>query len=389
MYRLTPEQQAIADRAAALADEKIAPFAAEVDEKGRFPSESMTALAEAGFWGLLIPEELGGMGQGPRTMVAVVDQIAQRCGSTAMVFMMHLSGTATYLADPVRFATQLRAAAEGRHLSTLAFSEKGSRSHFWVPVSQAKRTSDPDVVTLSAEKSWVTSAGIADGMVVSCQAAEGEGIEAGSAAVFVVMKSDPGVSVTGGWSSLGMRGNQSNPMTLQDVSLKLSERLIGEDGKGLDVMLGKSLPIFQLCQGAIGVGLCEAAFSATQGHLTGQKFQYSGSSLADLPNLRARLTDIRVRTDQARAYLSAVVDKVESGAADAVLYVLAAKISSGESAVHTTDVAMRACGGAAFSKHLGLERVFRDARAAVVMAPTTDALHDFVGRALCGMPLFG
>lgn len=389
MYRLNPDQQALADRAAALADEHIAPFAAEVDDQGRFPKEALAALGEAGFMGLLIPAEFGGLGQGPRVLAAVVDALAQRCASTAMIYMMHQSGIATYLAEPEKFAAPLRAAAAGRHLSTLAFSEKGSRSHFWAPVSRAVRAGGRDTVELSAEKSWVTSAGIADGMVVSCQAAEGDGVEPGSASVLLVLKDDPGVFVSGSWSALGMRGNQSSPMTLSGVRLNLSERLIGENGKGMDIMLGKALPIFQLCQGAIGVGLAEAAFAATRNHLTGQGFQYTGAKLSDLPNLRARLTDIRIATDKARAYLAAVVDKMESGAPDTMLHVLAVKVSSAETAVHCADVAMRACGGAAFSRHLGLERTFRDARAAVVMAPTTDALHDFVGRALCGMPLFG
>jgi alkylation response protein AidB-like acyl-CoA dehydrogenase len=72
-----------------------------------------------------------------------------------------------------------------------------------------------------------------------------------------------------------------------------------------------------------------------------------------------------------------------------MLGLLAVKASSAETAIQTTDLAMRSCGGAAFSRHLGLERVFRDARAAVVMSPTTDHLREFIGRTLCGMPMFG
>lgn len=72
-----------------------------------------------------------------------------------------------------------------------------------------------------------------------------------------------------------------------------------------------------------------------------------------------------------------------------MLHLLALKANATEAAVSSSDLAMRACGGAAFSKHLGLERVFRDSRAAIVMAPTTDHLHEFIGRLLCGMDLFG
>lgn len=384
MYRLTAEQEAIVAKARAIATGIIAADAADVDAQGRFPAEGMRALAEAGLWGLLVPGELGGLGQGLRTLAAVVDEIAQRCASTAMIFMMHNCGVNCYLADPVKFETELRAAAAGQHLSTLAFSEKGSRSQFWAPVSRAVAGSSGSGVTLSADKSWVTSAGIADGIVSSCGSASGTG-----PSVYLVKKDDPGLTISGGWNSLGMRGNQSNPMTLTEVALENATRLIGVDGKGDDIMLGKALPVFQICQGAIGVGIAEAAFAATQKHLTAHGFEHTGTKLMDLPNLRARLAAIRIETDKARAYLAAVLDKLESGAADAMLHVLAVKSSSAETAVHVTDVAMRACGGAAFSKHLGIERAFRDARAAVVMAPTTDHLLEFIGRVHVGLPLFG
>ncbi|MES2467770.1 MAG: acyl-CoA dehydrogenase family protein [Verrucomicrobiota bacterium] len=382
MYRLTSEQQHIVARAASLAETVIAGHAAEVDEKGRFPAESLQALAEAGLSGLLVPVELGGLGQSLRVLAAVVDTVAQHCASTAMIFMMHQCGVNCYLANPGRFEAVLRDCAAGRHLSTLAFSEKGSRSQFWAPVSRAVAAADG--VTLSAEKSWVTSAGHADGIVASCVAADGSGVS-----VFLVAKEDAGLTISGGWNSLGMRGNQSNPMTLTDVELNRAERLIGEDGQGADIMLGKALPVFQICQGAIGVGLAEAACQAAQRHITSEGFEHTGTKLSDLPNLRANLAEMRMATDTARAYLAAVLDKMESGAPDTMRHVLAVKAVSGETAVRVTDLALRTCGGAAFSKHLGLERVFRDARAAIVMAPTTDHLREFIGRTLVGLPLFG
>jgi alkylation response protein AidB-like acyl-CoA dehydrogenase len=97
---------------------------------------------------------------------------------------------------------------------------------------------------------------------------------------------------------------------------------------------------------------------------------------------------MRLMTDCARAHLATTLDAVEAGGAEAQQLVLEIKASATETAVAVTDVAMRACGGAAFSRQLGLERQFRDARAAVVMAPTTDQAYEFLGRVLCGMSLF-
>ena len=97
---------------------------------------------------------------------------------------------------------------------------------------------------------------------------------------------------------------------------------------------------------------------------------------------------MRIRTDQARAHLVATLDAVEGGSDAAQLLVLESKTVGAEAAIDVTDKGMRACGGAAFSKHLGVERYFRDARAAAVMAPTSDVAYEFIGRALCGMELF-
>ncbi|MEZ4752410.1 MAG: acyl-CoA dehydrogenase family protein [Bdellovibrionota bacterium] len=134
-------------------------------------------------------------------------------------------------------------------------------------------------------------------------------------------------------------------------------------------------------------GLCRAAIGATSSHLTGTGFD-SGSKLRDLPNLRARLAQMSMRTERSRALLGLTVAMMEQPTPETPLYVLQSRLSALETAVEVTDLAMKACGGAAFSKHLGIERQFRDARAGWVMAPTVDHLEEFVGRALTGMELF-
>lgn len=382
-YRLNPEQLDLLNKLAQLADEKIAPHAAEVDSEGRYPSEAMRALADAGFWGLTVSQDHGGMGHGLRMTAAAVDTIAQRCASTAMVYLMHLCGVAAYNAAPDRASDQLRAAAAGNHLSTLAWSERGSRSHFWAPVSQA--AADGDDVILNGIKSWVTSAGQANGYVATSRAPGSDNPMA--ITLYLVTDADAGFRIEKPWDAMGMRGNASAPMVMEDLRLP-SARALTEDGAAMDVMMGQVLPTFALGNSAVSIGCCEAAVSATQAHLTGQSFAHIGTTLSGLPNLRERLAKMRLRTDQARSFLSSTLDALETGAPDAMIWVLGTKAQAADTALEVTDLGMRACGGAAFSKHLGLERVFRDARAMNVMAPTSDVLHDFVGKALCGMELF-
>lgn len=383
MYRLSEEEKAVVDKARELVASDVAPHAERVDAEGVFPDEAVGALGRTGYLGLTVPPEFGGMGQSLRVACAVLDEIAQACASTAMVYLMHLCGLSSYSAATDKTAAQLRAAAKGEHLSTLAWSERGSRSHFWAPVSQAVRSNGS--VKISADKSWVTSAGHADGYVVSTKWAEA--VQPMETMLYLVSGEDDGVSVAGPWDALGMRGNASAPMRLDEVEVG-TERELSPAGKGFETMLGVVLPWFQLGSAAIAIGIAEAAVKATQGHLTSSRFDHLDSRLADLPNLRARLAQMRIETDRARAHLVSTLDSVEDPGDTTQLLVLEIKTSAAETAVSVTDSAMRACGGAAFSKHLGVERFFRDARAAIVMAPTTDHAHDFIGRALCGMELF-
>lgn len=384
MYRLNDEQQRTVDTAAAVADRDLAPRAADVDRDAAFPKHSIAALGAHGLLGLNVPREHGGLGQGPRTAVAVIEALAQRCSSTAMIYLMHVCGVACYAAAADKTAPLLEAAAAGRHLSTLAFSETGSRSHFWAPVSRAIGSGN-GAVRISALKSFVTSAGHADGYVVSTLAAAAT--QPIGSSLYLVLKDDAGVAVSGAWRGLGLRGNASARMKFDNVAVNAG-RALTADGKGLDTMLGVVLPLFQTGSAAVGIGIAEAAVQSTIRHVTHARFEQSNSSLADLPTLRAQIARMRIETDRARAHLGAVLDALESPGPATQLMVLEAKASGTETAVAVTEMAMRTCGGAAFGGAHGIERLFRDARAPIVMAPTSDVAYEFIGRALCGMEVF-
>ena len=383
MYRLNDAQQRVVSEATAVAVANIGPEAARVDREGAFPESSIGALGQCGLLGLNVPVSCGGRGQGLRTIAAVLDVVGRHCSSTAMIYLMHLCGVACYAAAPDKTDPQLRAAAQGKHLSTLAFSETGSRSHFWAPVSRA--VAGNGGVHVSAHKSFVTAAGRADGYVVSTLApAATQPLES---SLYLVLRDDKGVRVSGTWKGVGMRGNASAPMTLENVALG-EARALSAPGKGLEMMLGVALPVFQIGSAAIAVGIAEAAVQATIGHLTHARFEETHDTLAQLPTLRARVAEMRVQTDRARAHLAAVLDSLESPGPETQLLVLEVKAVATEAAVSVTDSAMRACGGAAFGGAHGIERLFRDARAPIIMAPTTDQAYDFIGRALCGLELF-
>lgn len=153
-------------------------------------------------------------------------------------------------------------------------------------------------------------------------------------------------------------------------------------------MMGTVLPIFNLCMAAVSVGLMEAAISRTAVHASGQRYAHLDSTLADLPTIRAYIARMRTRADAARTLWLDTISALESGRDDAMLRLLECKAVASESALEVLSLAMRVCGGAAYRRDVGVERYFRDGQAAGVMAPTTDQLYDFIGKAACGLPLF-
>ncbi|GHF68531.1 alkylation response protein AidB-like acyl-CoA dehydrogenase [Amycolatopsis bartoniae] len=244
---------------ARIVEDVVAPQAARVDAKGVFSCAALGELAAAGILGLTVPAELGGGGRGLDAATDVVRTLSQACGSTAMVVTMHYAATAVLAATGREDV--LREIAQGRHLSTLAFSETGSRSHFWAPLSTA--TAEGDEVVLDAAKSWVTSAHHADSYV---------------------------------WSSRPLAAD--GPMSLWFVRTGVPG--LGP-GAGFDLALTAALPWFLLLNAAAGAGLMESVTAATAGHLTGTRLRHLGQSLAHQVPARAGLARMRIETDRTRA----------------------------------------------------------------------------------------
>jgi isovaleryl-CoA dehydrogenase len=358
----------------------VEPAATDVDVHGTFPRAAVTALGEAGLLGLLSAREVGGGGGTLGDAAQVVRRLASACGSTAMVMCMHYSAAAVI--EQHGSAEVRRALAASRHLSTLAFSETGSRSQFWAPLGTA--TVDGDEVVLNASKSWVTSAGEADSYVWTSRPAEA----GAGATLWLVPAQSAGLKVAAPFDGLGLRGNASSPVLGIDVRVPVSNRL-GDDGGGLDIALAVALPVFQILNASCSLGMMDAAITKAITHVTTARLEHLDQTLADQPVTRQHIARMKLHADAADALVSDAIEALASGRADAPLRMLESKAVAGDTALAVVDLAMRVGGGAAFRKDIGIERHFRDARASAVMAPTVDALQEFIGRALCGMPLFG
>ena len=358
----------------------IAPAAQATDRDGAFPRAAVTALGDAGLLGLISAPEVGGMGLGLPEAVQVLERIAKACPSTAMVVCMHYAGTTVlekFGSDAVR-----RDIAAGRHLTTLAWSDTGSRSHFWAPVGTARR--DGDDAILDGSKTMVTSACEADSYVWSTAPMAAAGVST----LWLVDSKAAGLSEAKFFDGMGLRGNRSSPIKANALRLPVS-CMLGADGAAFDTMIGTVLPVFATLIASCSIGIMDAVLEASCAHVSGSKLEHLGSSLADLPTIRAYIARAKIKADMARTLRDDTLAAMGAGRADTMLRVMQVKAAAAEAALEVTDTAMRVCGGAAFRKDVGIERYFRDARAASVMAPTSDVLYDFIGKAVCGMPVFG
>jgi len=273
-------QESYLDALKQVIDSVVAPGAAAVDADGAFPRAQLDALGAAGILALTVPAEYGGGGAGLREAAGAIRELGSVCGSTAMVAAMHYSAVAGLVAAADK--DTLVAIAAGTHLSTLAFSEVGSRSHFWAPMSSAVLSPDGATVRLDASKSWVTSAGQADSYVWSSRPLTGgavnggdDGAAAGPMTLWLVPADAAGLSAAGAFDGLGLRGNSSAPLTAGDLEVPLSA-MLGADGGGLDMALAAVLPYFLICSAAMSAGLIRRLATETAAHLQRTRLAHLG-----------------------------------------------------------------------------------------------------------------
>lgn len=367
----------------AVIERAVGPQAAEIDRTGAFPRDSVHALGEAGLLGLVSAPQVGGSGESLAAAAHVIEAVGARCPSTAMVVLVHYAAVAVieqHGPQDIR-----RKIARGEHLSSLALSEVGSLTQFWTPMGTAKAGND-DTVQLDARKSWVSSAGQADSYVWSSRPLAAEGAT-GAMTLWLVPSGAAGLRVAGKFDGLGLRGTASSPVSASGVVVPAAARL-GDDGAGLDIALATALRSFLVLNAALSLGIMESLVAEAAAHLARSRLQHLDQTLAEQPITRAAFGQLRSRTDSVRAFLRDTLAAVGTGRNDAMLRVLEVKAVAAEAAAEVADGVLRLCGGAAFRKELSVERLFRDSLAARVIAPTTEALHDFVARACFGQPLF-
>lgn len=365
-----------------ITNEVIAPKAAFVDAERRFPKESIEALGKVGLLGLLVSKEDGGIGGDLSDLSAVTEIIATACGSSAMCYLMHCCATAVVAAKATAEQREryLKPIARGEKLGTLAFSEVGSGAHFYVP--EIKAVLEGDQFVLSGSKSFVTNGGEADFMIVITNASSPElGTD-----MIIVENGVSGLRFEGEWEGIGLSGNNSITLSLDQVKVPLTQ-ILGMEGDGMELIFQVVAPTFILGVAGVNVGIANGAYQTALRHAKTRKYA-DGRSLADIQAIQFYLSDMFGGVEATSLFVRNAAAKTVRGDEDAILHIMQSKILASEQAIRITNLAMQVCGGQGYTKALPTERYFRDARAGAVMAPTTEVLKEWVGKSVAGIPLF-
>ncbi|MDR1357790.1 MAG: acyl-CoA/acyl-ACP dehydrogenase [Coriobacteriales bacterium] len=368
------------DEAKKFAEANIAPYSKEIDETAQFPIEIFKKIGEAGYFKLLIPAKFGGLGGNLRDHVDVCMAFAEGNPSVALCYMMHNVAATCLLAygSPELKAQIINDIVENEQFMALAYSEFGTGTHFYK--SEIKVSIDGDTYTFNGVKSMVTSAEAAKYYMVVAPDNQG------NIDNWIFPLDTPGISFEQrAWHGIGMRGNVSCPMKLDNVSLNTFYRL-GEAGSGMEQALTSVSPPFVLGLAAIYTGLSLQLLKITTGYA--QKRVYlDGQALSHIETVQIHLSNIYASSQASKAFTLETAEAAVAGAPDALARILASRILASETAIESGRLAMRVGGGKAYNQTTLIETLLRDSYAGQIMAPSVDVLHVWLGKVLTDQPI--
>ena len=349
----------------------IDPIAKEIDEQEHFPEEVFKELGKAGYFKLMIPTELGGLGKTMKEHAEACRAFAKSSATVALCYMMHnvaLNCVLSYADDALK-SRICRDIVENETFMALAYSELGTGTHFYTSV------------VFNGLKSMVTSAEYASYYLVLTPSDVEGGIDN-----WVFPLGTPGLDFKPStWHGLGMRGNVSCQMEINDVELDKGLR-IGTAGSGVDQVFTIVATYFITGLAAVYTGLCEAILAEAINHTTNRKYP-DGKSLSEIETVQIHLAKIYSQTNSAILSTNEAVRSFLANDADMLAKILSARIVASETAIELARLGMRVGGGKAYNRAGNMERYLRDSFASHIMAPSVDVLTVWLGTAITGQQL--
>jgi alkylation response protein AidB-like acyl-CoA dehydrogenase len=356
LFYLTDDQRAIRDLARKLARDRIARVAADVDERERYPEESIRGLIDAGLYGIWVPDAYGGTDMGCLALALVAEEIAWACAATATQYVdQPLGGLPILLAGTeAQKQKYLPRLASGELLAAYSLSEPGAGSDAAALATTAVRAGDTYV--LNGAKQWCTNGDHADVICVFATVDRGKG--AAGVTAFLVEKDVPGFSVGKKERKMGIRGSPTVALHFNDCVVPAEQRL-GAEGDGFRIAM-RTLDITRPATGAMAVGIGQAAIDAAVGYAK-ERRQF-GQPIAAFQGVQFMLADMAMQIHAARLMVHHAARQIDAGVRGNTYEASMAKCWAGDAAMKVTTDAVQVFGGYGYTRDYPVERFMRDAK---------------------------
>ena len=376
LYRLGEEHTMLRESVRELAEDKIAPRAAETDETGEFPWDVYEALRKADLHAVHIPEDYGGAGADSIATAIVIEEVARACAASSLIPAVNKLGTMPLLLSASEELKRevLPPVASGEALFSYALSEREAGSDAAAMRTRAVR--DGDTYLLNGTKAWITNAGVSTYYTVMASTDPSKGANGISA--FVVHKDDPGFSVGAKERKLGIKGSPTCEIYFEDCTIPAS-RIVGGEGTGFKTAL-RTLDHTRLTIGAQAVGIAQGALDATIAYVK-ERRQF-GKSVSDFQGVQFMLADMAMRTEAARQLVYVAAAKAERGEPDLTFVSASAKVTASDAAMSVTTDAVQLFGGAGYTRDFPVERMMRDAKITQIYEGTNQINRMVIARQL-------
>ncbi|MFB4313382.1 acyl-CoA dehydrogenase [Actinomadura sp. 21ATH] len=380
-YAPSEEHELLRTTVRELADAKIAPHAAEVDEESRFPQEALDALVQNDLHAVHVPEEYGGAGADALATVIVIEEVARACASSSLIPAVNKLGTVPVLlsgSDELK-KKYLTPVAKGEAMFSYALSEAEAGSDAGGMKTRAVR--DGDHWVLNGAKMWITNAGVSEYYTVMAVTEPGVGARGISA--FVVEKGDEGVSFGPKEKKLGIKGSPTRQVILENVRIP-ADRIIGAEGTGFKTALA-TLDHTRITIAAQALGIAQGALDYALGYIKERK-QF-GKSISDFQGVQFMVADMAMRLEGARqlTYHAAIKsERAMHGAKipDLTFVSSACKALASDVAMDVTTDAVQLLGGYGYTREFPVERMMRDAKITQIYEGTNQIQRMVMARQL-------
>ena len=378
-FRLTEEHEMLRDAVRVLADEQVAPRAADIDRTAEFPEDLRRLLADHDILALPFSEEHGGIGGELLSVCLAVEQLSRACATTGLILAVQELGSLpiTIAGTEEQKARWFPKLASGEHLIAFALTEAEAGSD--VAATRTRAVRDGDDYVIDGAKRFISHGSVAD-LIVVFAATNPEADRHRRLSAFVVEVPTDGFAVTRIEHKMGLRGSPTAELAFDKVRVPAAN-LLGAEGDGFDIAM-RTLDRSRPGIAAQAVGIAQGALEVATAYARERK-QF-GQRIGDFQMIGAMLADMDAGTEAARQLLYKACVEIDAGAADASRWSALCKLVAGDNAMRVTTDAVQVLGGYGYIDEFPVERMMRDAKITQLYEGTQQIQRLVIARALLG-----